>query len=106
MKPKQNNHLEDIKEFVEDCSYEDVAGESYSHPQYITGFPFFLEDILHYLLKDISHTNKDNWTEGRYLILKHKEEIDLNFQKILMDANLVDNLFKGIKDIENYRNFM
>ena len=54
MKPKQN-HLEDIKEFVEDCSYEDAAGEAYSHPQYITGFPMFLEDILHYLLKDISH---------------------------------------------------
>lgn len=59
MKPEQN-HLEDIKEFVEDCSYEDAAGEAYSHPQYITGFPMFLEDILDYLLKDISHTNKDN----------------------------------------------
>jgi hypothetical protein len=106
MKPELNNHLEDIKEFIEDCSYEDAAGESYSHPQYITGFPFFLEDILHYLLKDISHTNKDNWTEGRYLILKHKEQIDLNFQKILSDSNLAESLFKGIKDIENYRNFM
>ena len=105
-KEKVINHLEDIKEFLEDCSYEDAAGESYSHPQYITGFPFFMEDILNYLLKDISHTNKDNWTEGRYLILKHKEQIDLNFQKILSDGNLAENLFKGIKDIENYRNFM
>jgi len=106
MKQKQNEYLEDIKEFVEDCSYDDAAGEAYSHPQYITGFPMFLEDILDYLLKDTSHTNEDNWTEGRYLILKHKEEIDLNFQKLLIEMNLKENLFKGIKDIENYKNFM
>ena len=105
MKPEQK-HLENIKEFIKDCSYEDAVTEAYTHPQYITGFPMFLEDILHYLLKDISNTDEDNWTEGRYLILKHKEEIDLNFQKILADANLTENLFKGIKDIENYKNFM
>ena len=28
MKPEQNNHLEDIKEFVEDCTYEDAAGSN------------------------------------------------------------------------------
>ena len=101
-----NKHLEDIKEFIEDCSYEDAASESYSHPQYITGFPYFLEDILDLLLRDISNTNSDNWTEGRYLILKHKEEIDMNFQRLLGGVNLKDNLFKGIKDIENYRELM
>jgi hypothetical protein len=101
-----NKHLEDIKEFVEDCSYEDAASESYSHPQYITGFPLFLEDILYYLIDNTPNTNIDNWTEGRYLILKHKEEIDLNFQKIMRDSNLRENLFKGIKDIENFREFM
>ena len=106
MKPELNNHLEDIKEFIKDCSYEDAAGESYSHPQYITGFPMFLEDILHYLLKDLSHTNKNNWTEGRYLILKHKEEIDANFQKVLSEANLNESLFNGIKDLENFKDFI
>jgi hypothetical protein len=106
MKTEQNNHLEDMKEFIKDCSYEDAAGEAYSHPQYITGFPMFLEDILYYLLKDISHnTNEENWTEGRYLILKHKEKIDKNFQKLLSDSNLTENLFKGIKDIENFKDF-
>lgn len=103
---KKKYTIEDIKDFMEDCSHEVVAGESYSHPQYITGFPFFLEDILDYLLSDMSRTNKDNWTEGRYLILKHKEQIDLNFQKLLSNANLKEGLFKGIKDIENYRDFM
>ena len=103
---EREKRLEQIKEFTEDCSYEDASSEAYSHPQYITGFPMFLEDILHYLLEGTSHTNKDNWTEGRYLILKHKDEIDANFQKLLIKSNLSESLFKGIKDIENYIEFM
>jgi hypothetical protein len=97
---------EDIKEYIEDCSWEGAAGEAYGHPQYITGFPYFMEDILHLLIDRDSITNADNWTEGRYLILKHAEEIDKNFQKIVSDAFLRENLFKGIKDMENFRDFM
>jgi len=103
MKTKHEKLLEDLKEFMEDCSYEDAPSEAYNHPEYITGFPMFLEDILHYLCEDMGKTNKDNWTEGRYLILKHKEEIDLNFQIMLGKMNLSENLFKGIKDIENFK---
>jgi len=98
--------LAEIKEFTKDCSYEEVVGDTYCHPQYITGFPLFLEDILYYLIGDISDTNEDNWTEARYLILKYKEIIDLNFQRILKESNLKENLFKGIKDIENFKDFM
>ncbi len=106
MNLEQNKLVEEIKEFMEDCSYETAAGEAYGHPQYITGFPLFLEDVLHYLIPDVRQKNRDNWMEGRYLILKYKREIDSNFQKILNDANLSKKLFEGIKDLENFQDFM
>lgn len=89
-----------------DGDFLDSAGESYSHPEYITGFPMGIECILHYLLEGYGKLSDEQYKEGRYLILKYKDQIDENFQKIMMESNLSDRLFEGIKDIENYKRFM
>jgi hypothetical protein len=104
-----NKNLKNLREILnnnEAIHWEEAPRDVYSHPEYITGFPFFLEEILNRLLDGISHTNEHNWDEGRYLIIKHKEDIDRNFIELMSKINLNEALFKGIKDIENFRNFM
>lgn len=103
-----NKHLKILKEIMDsdDNSYEDVPSVVYNHKEYITGFPYFLEDLVHFILKDTHNPTEHQIMEARYLILKHKEKIDINFQKLIMGLELEENLFKGIKDIDNFKNFM
>jgi hypothetical protein len=103
-----NEHLKKLKEIMEsdDNSYEDIPSDVYSHKEYITGFPYFLEDIVHFILKDVYKPTEEQLTEARYLVLKHKEDIDINFQKLMFKIKLDEELFRGIKDIENFKDYM
>ena len=103
-----NKHIEKLNEIInnQDCSWETASSEVYSHLEYVTGFPLFIEDILHYMTEDLGKLNIENYNEGRYLILKHKEQIDNNLKKILMESNLKERLFENINDIENFKKYM
>jgi hypothetical protein len=82
--------------------FEDLMEQVYSHPDYVTGFAFSVDDIIFDRVLDPNNFTQSEYDEIKYLVNKHRERINKNVTAYITKAYMNGDIFREIDNINNF----
>lgn len=82
--------------------FSDLLDKVYSHPDYVTGFAFSVDDIIFDRILNPNNYTQSEYEEAKYLVNKHRKEIDKNVTAYICKVIMNGDIFKEIDNIKNF----